>query len=87
MYNVIILFFLFITVNLYADKKWISIEPVSTTQNTKQESSKLDIKQSQMQPINKLIRNATIIRRLVDNKRDKEKLNEDSKKNWYSLEN
>ena len=87
MYNVIILFFLFITVGLYADKKWISIEPVSTTQNTKQESSKLEINPSQMQPINKLIRNAKIIKRLVDNKRDKEKFNEDSKKNWYSLEN
>ncbi|MCK4973808.1 MAG: hypothetical protein KAR81_01025 [Sulfurimonas sp.] len=87
MYNVIILFFLFITVNLYADKKWISIEPVSTTQNTKENVNKLDIKPSQMQPINKLIRNAKIIKRLVDNKRDKEKSNEDSKKNWYSLEN
>ena len=86
MYNVIILFFLFITVNLYADKKWISIEPVSTTQNTKENVNKLDIKPSQMQPINKLIKNATIIKRLVDNKRDKEKLNEDSKKNWYSLD-
>ncbi|MCK4874985.1 MAG: hypothetical protein KAS26_03965 [Sulfurimonas sp.] len=87
MYNVVILFFLFITVNLYADKKWISIEPVSTTQNTKENVNKLDIKPSQMQPINKLIRNAKIIKRLVDNKRDKEKSNEDSKKNWYSLEN
>ena len=81
MYNVIILFFLFITVDLYADKKWISIEPISTTQNTKEDVNKLDIKSSQMQPINKLIRNAKIIKRLVDNKRDKEKLNEDSKKN------
>lgn len=86
MHNLIIIFLL-MAANVYADKKWISIEPISTTQNTKQESSKLKINPSQLQPIKKLIKNATIIRRLVDNKSDKKKLNEGSRKNWYSLEN
>lgn len=76
MYNLIILFFL-LAVNLYADKKWISLEPTSVKQN---------INPSQMQPIKKLIKNAKIIKRLLDNKGGKEKLDEGSK-NWYPLEN
>ncbi|MCF6309185.1 MAG: hypothetical protein L3J19_01730 [Sulfurimonas sp.] len=76
MYNLIILFFL-LAVNLYADKKWISLEPISAKQN---------INPPQMQPIKKLIKNAKIIKRLVDHKGGKKKLDE-SGKNWYPLEN
>ena len=72
---------IFITINLDADKNWIKIEPLNKTQTSKP-NTKPDLNLSQMQPISKMIKNATIIKKLIDNKKEKPTTND---KNWFVL--
>lgn len=73
----------FLTINLYADKNWIQIEPRNEIQTTKLKS-KLDVNISQIEPINKMMKNATAIKQLLDatSKKDLQSTNE---KNWFVL--
>ena len=73
----------FLTINLYADKNWIQIEPINKTQAAKSKT-KLDVNLSQIEPINKMMKNATIIKQLIDatSKKDEPTSNE---KNWFVL--
>jgi len=73
--------FIFITINLDADKNWIKIEPLNKTQPSKS-NTKSDHNLSQMQPINKMIKNAILIKELIDNKKEKPTTNN---KNWFVL--
>ena len=74
---------IFLTINLYADKNWIQIEPINKTQTAKSKT-KLDVNLSQIEPINKMMKNATVIKQLIDatNKKEEPVNNE---KNWFVL--
>ena len=77
------LVFILLTINLYADKNWIQIEPISKTQTAKPKT-KLDVNLSQIEPINKMMKNAIVVRQLIDatNKKEKPATND---KNWFVL--
>lgn len=64
--------------NLYADKNWIAIEPTN-----KKKTQNLDINLSQVEPINKMMKNAMVIKQLIDSSK-KEKPSSDNK-NWFVL--
>ena len=69
-----------ITVNLYAEIKWIPIKPINENEN-----SNATIKVSQLQPVNKLFENVKIFQRLLDAKSAPKVSNTDDKKNWYPI--
>jgi len=77
------LVFILLTINLYADKNWIQIEPINKTQTAKPKT-KLDVNLSQIEPINKMMKNAIVVKQLIDatNKKEKPATNE---KNWFAL--
>ncbi|NOR58904.1 MAG: hypothetical protein GQ474_10320 [Sulfurimonas sp.] len=69
------------TINLDADKNWIKINPLDQAQTSKS-NTKADLNLSQMQPIKRMLRNATVIKQLIDNKKEKPITNT---KNWFVL--
>ena len=75
---------IFLTINLYADKNWIPIEPINKTK-TSEQKSKLDVNLSQIAPINKMIKNAKVFKQLLDSTDKKEKVTTNDK-NWFVLE-
>ena len=68
-----IILLIFLTINIYADKNWIKIEPINKTTTTKS-NTKLDANISKI----------TILKQLIDtvNKKD-EPSNDD--KHWFIL--
>lgn len=79
----VIFFVLTLTMPLYAEtaeKKWIPIVPIKSDEPPKREgnTSKLPVG-------TKMIQNLKVIKELLDQV-NKEGLNNDSPKNWYSLE-
>lgn len=77
----VIVCFTFIATSVYADSKWIPIEPIKTN-----ESSKTDSNTSKLRPANTWVENIRVIQRLLDNK-NKDTVTAEGKKNWYSLDN
>ena len=77
------LLLIFSTLNLYADKNWIQLEPINKTQTTKSKT-KLDVNLTQIEPINKMMKNATLIKQLIDATNKKEKVATNDK-NWFIL--
>ena len=77
----LILLLTFLIVNLYANKNWIEIEPINITIIVKS-NTRLDINLSKIEPINKMMKKATIIKELIDatNKKAKPSSNE---KKWF----
>jgi len=73
----------FLTINLYADTKWIPIETINKTQTSKS-NTKIGVDLSQIEPINKIMKNAKIIKQLIDatNKKNEPTNN---MKNWFVL--
>ena len=69
---------LFLTINLYADKNWIKIEPVNKTKTSKENTKQ--------EPINKMIKNVGVIKQLLDSTGKKDKVSKDEK-NWFALNN
>lgn len=65
---------IFLTINLYADKNWIEIDP----------KAKKDVDLAQIEPINKILRKATFLKQLVEATGKKEKV-ETNDKNWFIL--
>ena len=74
-----------ISISLSANENWIEIKPVEVTQTPKP-NPKEDGNLSQVQPINKMIKKATIIKQLVDSINTKEKVPVDDKK-WFVINN
>ncbi len=79
------LLLIFLTINLYADKNWIEIEPINKTKTAKPKT-KLDINLSQIEPVNKIIKNVTVFKQLLDSTSKKEKIDKNDK-NWIILNN
>jgi len=78
----------FISLNSSANENWIKIEPMNQTK-APTPKSKLDINLSQIEPINKMMKNATAIKQIIDatkstNKKKKEPSHD---KNWFILKN
>ena len=76
---------IFVTIQMSANENWIKIEAINKTQTSKS-SPKIDVNLSQIEPINKMMKNATAIKELIDatSKKDKPPSNE---KNWFVLNN
>jgi len=74
----------FIILNSHANENWIKIEPINTTQTPKQDP-KIDINLSQIEPVNKMIKNATLIKQLIDATGKKENTKPSNDKNWFVL--
>ncbi len=79
----LIICFLFIAINAYADVKWIPIAPIKFNESSK--SAHIDINKSKPRPETKTIENIQVIRKLLENA-NKVKLNTESKKSWYDLD-
>ena len=75
----------FITIILSANDNWIKIEPINKTQAPKTKT-KLDVNLSQIEPVNKMMKNVTIIKQLIDvtSKKEKQTAND---KTWFVLNN
>ncbi|WP_373004005.1 hypothetical protein [Sulfurimonas sp.] len=76
------LLLLFLAIDSEADKNWIKINPQEQTKTLKSDT-KADLNLSQIQPINRILRNATLIKQLIDNKRKEKPTAND--KNWFVL--
>jgi hypothetical protein len=76
--TLLIIFLMLTSLNLHADKNWIEIEP-----RNKKKTQNLDINLSQVEPINKMMKNAMVIKQLIDSSK-KEKPSSDNKK-WFVL--
>jgi len=74
---------IFISIKISANENWIKIQAINKTQTPK-ENIKLDINLSQIKPINKMMKNATVIKQLLDatSKKDKPTSND---KNWFVI--
>ncbi|MCF6340647.1 MAG: hypothetical protein L3J10_07860 [Sulfurimonas sp.] len=79
----LMLLLIFLTINLYADKNWIEIEPINKTKTVKPKT-KLDVNLSQIEPINKMMKKVTVFKQLIDATGKKEKVKTNDK-NWYIL--
>ncbi len=81
--TVILSFLIFVKITLFANENWIKIEPINNAQTPKS-NIKLDVNLSQIEPINKMMKNATAIKQLVDatNKKEAAASNE---KHWFVL--
>ena len=75
---------IFVTITLYADKNWIKIEPINKTQTSKSNTN-VEVDLSQIEPINKMMKNATVIKQLIDATSKKEKPTTNNNKNWFVL--
>ncbi len=69
-----------ITMKISANEKWIPLNSTDKTQTTN-----IDINLSQIEPINKMLQNAMVVKKLIDatNKQDIPVAND---KNWFKLE-
>ena len=80
-----LIIFTFTLLSLSANENWIKIEPNNKPKIPKS-TTKLNINLSQIKPINKMIKNATVIKQLFDVTRKKEK-KVTSDKNWFVIKN
>jgi len=76
----VVVCFVCATVNIYAEVKWIPIEPLPFNETPKHDSNR-----STLHSPNPLLENIKIMRRLLDTT-SKDDLNAEDKKNWYSLD-
>lgn len=78
-----LLFLIFFTLTLFANEKWIAITPLVETSKSKT-PEKADINLSQIAPINKMLKNITIVKELLDARPQKE-VPKTTQKNWFVL--
>lgn len=74
---------LFLVSTASANENWIPITPIDKPQTSKQ-SAKLDVNLSQVVPVNKIMKNATVIKQLIDTTSKKEIVTTKDK-NWFVL--
>ena len=74
---------LLIFISLSANENWIKIKSMNQTQTPKPKN-KLDANLSKIAPINKMMKNATVIKQIIDatSKKEKQTTND---KNWFVL--
>ncbi len=74
----------FISISLSANENWIKIKPINN--KTPKPKSELGVNLSKVEPINKMMKNATAIKQIVDATREKKKQSSNNK-NWFVLNN
>ena len=79
----IIISLILITIQLSANENWIPIKPIEDQPYSKQ-NIKLNVNLSQVEPINKMMKNATAIKQLIDATSKKEKAVTNDK-NWFVI--
>lgn len=77
-----IIFLIFVSTTLAANKNWIEIEPTNKTQKP---NTNADVNLSQIEPISKIINNVAAVKQLLDATSKKEKPT--NEKNWFLLNN
>ncbi|MCW8895206.1 MAG: hypothetical protein OQK48_07050 [Sulfurimonas sp.] len=80
MMKILPIIFLFLTLNLYADSKWISLEPTKSKQ-----AGKSNTQLQELQPMKKMLKKATVIKHLLDKKSLNDETDKQSKKNWFVI--
>lgn len=80
--NKTLLIFLILSIKIYADVKWISLE----ADNKSKKKIKI-IQLPQLKSITRLIENANVIKNLIDNSNTKAEKQLESRKNWYIIKN
>ncbi len=72
-----------IAIKISANENWITIEPINQTKISKPDTN-VDINLSQIEPVNKIMKNATVIKQFIDatSKKDEPTAND---KNWFIL--
>ena len=78
-----LLLLLFQAITIHADKNWIFITPIDETQ-TQKPTTNLDVNLSQIEPINKMLKNITVVKQLIDATNKKEKVAINNRK-WFVL--
>jgi len=73
-------------ISLSANENWIKIEPINKTKVPKHKS-KLDVNLSQIEPVSKMMKNATAIKQIIDatNTTSKKEKQPTNNKNWFVL--
>ncbi len=74
------LYLIFITINLSADKNWIPIGPAD---KAPQKNTQLEVNPSQIEPINKIMKNVMLIKQLIDHTKKEESVA--NEKDWFVL--
>lgn len=84
MKTILLALLIFITTALPADKNWIQIEPINKT-HIEKSKTRLDVKLSQIVPINNMMQKASVIKQLIDATTSKKKKVSANAKNWIAL--
>ncbi len=73
----------FTSMSLYSNENWIKIEPIDKTPTPKPVTTQ-DVNLSKIEPINKMMKNATVVKQLIDvtSKKEKKTTND---KNWFVI--
>ena len=69
---------------LHANDNWIKIEPISTMQTPKKETP-VDINLTQIKPVNKMLKQATVIKQIIDATSKTKKKKPTNDKNWFII--
>jgi hypothetical protein len=72
-----------IAVKISANENWIEIEPLNKTQTSKS-NTKIDVDLSQIEPINNMMKNATVMKKLMD-ATSKKGVPASNEKKWFVL--
>ncbi|QSZ41707.1 hypothetical protein GJV85_06165 [Sulfurimonas aquatica] len=82
--KIVLMIVAFISISLNANDKWIKIKSPHKSEAPKP-TPNLDINLSQIKPADKMIKNATAIKKLIDARSKKEKTSTNAK-NWFILD-
>lgn len=80
---ILIFSYIFTTIGLCSDIKWIPIKPINTNEYYKQDTN---ISKTESKFTNSSINGIKVIEYILDYKKDKEDINIKNNKNWYILD-
>ena len=78
--RVLSIIFLLLSINLYADSKWIPLEPLKSKQ-----INKPNTQLQELQPVRNMLKKAVAVKHLLDTQGVKDETNEQSEKNWFTI--
>lgn len=78
--RVLSIIFLLLSINLYAEVKWIPLEPIKSKQTTK-----TNTQLQELQPVKNMLKKAVAVKHLLDKEGVKDETNEHNTKNWFII--
>jgi hypothetical protein len=78
-----LIFIVFLTIKIFANENWIKINPINKANFSKQTPNQY-VDLSQKKPIDMIVKNITIIKKLIDATNKTDKTLHDDKK-WFIL--